>query len=82
MGFTPFSFKPVDHAMVKKSIKKINSKKATGVHQLPAKLIKGGSPAFAVPISTIFNMSARNSQFSDDLKNAQICPIKKRMIPL
>ena len=61
--------------MVSKSIKKLNPKKATGVDQLPAKLIKAGSEALAGPISTVYNVCAKLSQFPDDLKSAQVCPI-------
>ena len=52
-GYSSFNFKPVDQSLVSKSIKKLNPKKATGVDQLPAKLIKAGSTALAGPISTV-----------------------------
>ena len=55
----------------------MNPKKATGVDQLPAKLIKAGSTALAGPISTVFNLCADKNQFPNDLKNAQVCPIYK-----
>ena len=67
--------------MVTKSIKKLNTKKATGIDQLPAKLIKAGSEALAGPISTIFNLCAKLNQFPDDLKSAQVCPIYKKDDP-
>ena len=57
-GYSSFNFKPVDQSLVCKSIKKLNPKKATGVDQLPAKLIKAGSTALAGPISTVFNLCA------------------------
>ena len=56
--------------MVINSIKKLNSEKATSVDQLPAKLIKAGSPALVGHISTIFNLCGRTGRFPDDLKNA------------
>ena len=43
----------VDQSLVSKSIKKLNPKKATGVDQLAAELIKAGSTALAGPISTV-----------------------------
>ena len=48
------------------------------VDQLPAKLIKAGSTALAGPISTVFNLCAKNNQFPNDLKSAQVCPIYKK----
>ena len=80
-GYTSFNFKPVDQQMVTKSIKKLNPKKAIGIDQLPAKLIKAGSEALAGPISTIFNLCAKLNQFPDDLKSAQVCPIYKKDDP-
>ena len=74
-GYSSFNFKPVDQSLVIKSIKKLNPKKATGVDQLPAKLIKAGSTALAGPISTVFNLCADKNQFPNDLKNAQVRPI-------
>ena len=44
-GYTSFNFKRVDQLMVSKSMKELNPQKATGVVQLPAKLIKAGSEA-------------------------------------
>ena len=67
--------------MVSKSIKKLNPKKATGVDQLPAKLIKAGSTALADPISTVFNLCAINYQFPNALKSAQVRPIYKKDDP-
>ena len=80
-GYASFNFKPVDQHMVKKSIKKLNPKKATGIDQLPAKLIKAGYEALAGPISTIFNLCAKLNQFPHDLKSAQVCPIYKKDDP-
>ena len=80
-GYTSFNFKPVDQLMVTQSIKKLIPKKATGIDQLPAKLIKAGSEALAGPISTIFNLCAKLNQFPDDLKSAQVCPIHKKDDP-
>ena len=79
-GYSSFNFKPVDQSLVSESIKKLNPKKATGVDQLPAKLIKAGSIALAGPIITVFNLCARNNQFPNDLKSAQVRPIYKKMI--
>ena len=63
-GYSSFNFKPVDQSFVSKSIKKLNPQKATGVDQLPAKLIKAGSTALAGPISTVFNVQcAKVNQF-------------------
>ena len=67
-GYSSFNFKPVDQSLVSKLIKKLNPKKATGVNQLPAKLIKAGFTALASHISTFFNLCANNNQFPNDLK--------------
>ena len=56
-------------------------KKASGVDQLPAKLIKAGCQALTGPISTVFNFCAKSSQFPDNLKSAQISAIYKKDDP-
>ena len=81
-GYSSFNFKPVDQSLVSKSIKKLNPKKATGVDQLPAKLIKAGSTALAGPISTVFNLCAKNNQFPNDLKVLRSVQFIKKMILL
>ena len=63
-----------------KSIKKVNPKKATGVDQLPAKLIKDGSTALAGPTSTIFNFCANKNQFQNDLKMLWSVQLIKKMM--
>ena len=81
-GYPTFDFKPVNQLTVRKAIKKLNAKIATGVDQLPAKLVKAGVDALSGPICSIFNKCAKLGQFPDDLKRAQVTPVFKKDDPL
>ena len=81
-GYPVFDFKPVNQTTVSKVVKKLNPKKATGVDQLPAKMIKAGSEVLSGPISSIFNKCVKLGKFPNDLKSAQVTPVFKKDDPL
>ena len=62
-----------------KTINKLNTKKATGVDNLPPKILKVATEVISAPLSNIFNKSIKNGQFPDDLKDAQVSPCLKKM---
>ena len=78
-GYSSFNFKPVDQELVMKTINKLNTKKATGVDNLPPKILKVAAEAISAPLSNIFNKSIKNGQFPDDLKDAQVSPLCKKL---
>ena len=80
-GYSSFNFKPVDQVLVMKTINKLNTKKATGVDNLPPKILKVAAEATSAPLSNIFNKSIKNGQFPDDLKDAQVSPLFKKDDP-
>ena len=80
-GYSSFNFKPVDQELVMKTINKLNTKKATGVDNLPPKILQVAAEAISAPLSNIFNKSIKNGQFSDDLKDAQVSPLFKKDDP-
>ena len=64
-----------------KIVNKLNTKKATGVDNLPPKILKVAAEAISAPLSNIFNKSIKNEQFPDDLKDAQVSPLFKKDDP-
>ena len=64
-----------------KIINSLSSKKATGVDQIPPKILKAGADALSGPISSIFNKSISQKRFPDRLKEAQVSPIFKKDDP-
>ena len=80
-GYDTFAFKPVSESQVFKIVNSLNSKKATGVDQIPPKILRVGAEALSAPISSIFNMSISQKKFPDSMKVAQVSPIFKKDDP-
>ena len=77
-----FSFTPVSSDTVEKVISNLNIKKATGVDNISAKIIKACAPAVSIPISNLINISFRSTEFPAGLKRAQVIPLFKKKDPL
>ena len=80
-GFENFDFKPVSESQVLKIINSLSSKKATGVDQIPPKILKAGAEVLSGPVSSIFNKGVSQNQFPNRLKVAQVSPIFKKDDP-
>ena len=77
-----FEFQLTDIETVSKIISKIDVKKATGVDNVSAKLLKAGTPVLTHHILNLINCSILNSVFPDSLKLAQVAPLFKKLDPL
>ena len=77
-----FSFTPVSSDTVEKVISNLNVKKATGVDNISAKIIKACAPAVSIAISNLINISFRSCAFPAGLKMAQAIPLLKKKDPL
>lgn len=73
-----FRCKPVSEDYVLKHIKSLSDKKATGLDNMPAKLLKIASEYIARPVTHIVNLSMFTSMFPLKWKCARICPIYKK----
>ena len=71
------SFNEITDVLVEKQINKINVNKATGFDGVSVKILKIAKPVIVKPITKLINMSIRNSDFPDDLKEAQVVPLHK-----
>ena len=67
-GFENFDFKPVSKSQVLKIIKSLSSKKASGVDQIPPKILKGGQKFYLVPFPVFFNNGVSQIDFLTGLK--------------
>ena len=56
----------------------IIASKATGLDELPARFIKGGSSVIAKPLTHIVNLSITTGTIPDDLKVARVVPLYKK----
>ena len=77
-----FSFTPVSSDTVEKVISNLNVKKATGVDNISAKIIKACAPVVSIAISNLINISFRSCEFPAGLKRAQVIPLFKKKDPL
>jgi len=77
-----FEFQLTDLETVSKIISKIDVKKATGVDNVSAKLLKAGTPVLIHHILNLINCSIISSVFPDSLKLAQVAPLFKKLDPL
>ena len=78
----PFNFNHVDSMYVHKSISKLQTKKATGVDGISAKILKACTNSIAQPISSLINFTFDTNSFPRNLKQAQVLPIFKKKDPL
>nr|CAH7766805.1 unnamed protein product [Callosobruchus chinensis] len=59
------------------AIKKLKSKKSTGIDNIPAYIYKGLAEYLAKPLMHLFNLSISSRQFPNRLKTALVTPIHK-----
>ena len=76
--YLKFSFEFVDKLKTSKEINKLDGKKACHEHDVPVKLIKSNNDLFSHFIYHNFNNSLFSSNFSSNLKGADILPKHKK----
>jgi hypothetical protein len=74
---TMFILRPTTSVEVSKLYSSISDKKATGLDQIPCKLLKLSAPIVSKSLCDIFNLSIQTAVFPDDWKLAKISPIYK-----
>ncbi|RUA05525.1 MAG: hypothetical protein DSY43_04445 [Gammaproteobacteria bacterium] len=73
-----FSFKTVDDQVILKLLKTIDGKKATGLDNIPCKLLKIAADIVAPSLTRVFNQSIATGVFPIDWKLARVTPIFKK----
>ena len=59
-------------------LSKLNARKATGVDNIPSKLLKCGAGTICHPITYLFNKCVTDKVFPNALKSAEVSPILKK----
>ena len=72
-----FTFKSVTPIQVYDILKKLLNSKATGIHEIPNKILKACSDIIPPHSSQIFNMSLTIKCYPDSLKFAKVGPVYK-----
>ena len=72
-----FTFKLVTPVQVYDILKKLLNSKATGIHEIPNKILKACSDKISPHLSQIFNISLTTKCYPDSLKFAKVAPVYK-----
>ena len=72
-----FVFHEVMTFQVEKALKKLIKSKATGIHNIPKKILKDSCQVIAPFLTDIFNFSITSDIFPDDLKVGKVSPVHK-----
>ena len=73
-----FEFSKVSEEHVKKILLSLDTSKAAGMDQIPAKFLRDGDEVLALPMENIINLSIKLSTFPGKCKLAKLKPILKR----
>ena len=72
-----FTFRLVTPVQVYDILKKLLNSKATGIHEIPNKILKACSDIISPHLSQIFNISLTTKCYPDSLKFAKVAPVYK-----
>ena len=73
-----FEFRETTEHEIRKVVKGLSSKKASGYDEIPVKLVKNTLSNIAKPVTRIINMCIQQSTFPDSTKMANITPLFKK----
>ena len=76
--FDDFEFSNVSEEDVKKILLSLDTSKAAGMDQIPAKFLRDGAEVLALPFGNIINLSMKLSIFPEECKIAKLKPIFKK----
>ena len=73
-----FSFRPVTPHDIQRKLKLLNTRKATGYDNIPAKLLRLAQSELAGPVTNLINTTMAMNTFPDHMKCAEVSPIFKK----
>ncbi len=73
----PFKFSEITESFVHTQLEKLDSRKATGVDNISARLLKDASHIMAKPLTKLMNASLKTGTIPLDWKKARVSPIFK-----
>ena len=74
---TKFEFQQITTAQITKVVQRLVSGKATGIHNIPNKVLKDSVHLIAPSLMDIFNLSISTKIFPEDLKVLKVVPVYK-----
>ena len=73
-----FKFSNVSEEDIEKILLSLDTSKAAGMDQIPAKFLRDGAEVLALPLGNIINLSIKLSTFPEECKIAKLKPILKK----
>ena len=73
-----FSLNPVTIDNVYKMLKGLNSTKATGLDNIPARFVNDAADNISTPLTHMIHLSLHHGKVPDDLKYARVVPLYKK----
>ena len=73
-----FEFSNVSEEGIKKILLSLDTSKAAGMDQIPAKFLREGAEVLALPLRNIINLSIKESTFPEEYTIAKSQPIFKK----
>ena len=74
---TKFEFQQITAAQIKEVVQRLVNGKATGIHNIPNKVLKDNVHLIAPVLMDIFNLSISTKIFPEDLKVLKVVPVYK-----
>ena len=72
-----FSLSQIAVDFVYKQLKALNSKKSSGLHNIPVRLVKDGAEALTRPLTLLMNRTINEGSLPADWKHATVTPVHK-----
>ena len=72
-----FKFKTVTEVTVKRELRKLKRKKATGLDEIPSFILKDCANVLTTPLTKIINTSITTSTYPSDWKKSRLVPVYK-----
>ena len=70
----PSFWQKVNEVDVKRKLKNISIRKATGFDNIPGKILRVASSELSFPMTRLFDISISSRGFPDIMKCAELCP--------
>ena len=72
---------PVNQAQVRKALELLNTRKASGYDNMPARVLKYGAEKLAIPLANLYNSYITNRQLPNNSKRGEWTPVFKKEDP-
>ena len=76
-----FKFEQVQEQTILDHLRKLDVKKATGLDDIPPRLLRDSAHVIAMPLTRIINMSLDQGVVPEDFKIAKVIPVFKKGKP-